>query len=109
MQEVPVNSSGVFPTSEAQLEQEVLQPAVLITSVSPSADDNTDSPVSFSAHNNIDSAVGTTVYESIDSAVSTKVYGDIDCAGRPTEMPEKGKFTAITQNSDHIYLGFSSF
>lgn len=89
LQEVPVNSSGVFPTSEAQLEQEVLQPAVLITSVSPSADDNTDSPVSFSAHNNIDSAVGTTVYESIDSAVSTKVYGDIDCAGRPTEMPEK--------------------
>lgn len=88
LQEALISSSEVIFTTEAQLEQEVLQPAVLNMPVSPSADDNSDSARSPTEYESFNSAVNPASENNID-CVSPKVDGDIDCAERPTEMPNK--------------------
>uniref|UniRef100_A0A8C1XM31 non-specific serine/threonine protein kinase n=1 Tax=Cyprinus carpio TaxID=7962 RepID=A0A8C1XM31_CYPCA len=70
----------VVPIAEYQLEQEVLQPAVLDSPGHSSADNDTDAPVPLSADGRFDSAVSLSVDQDINSAVSPKAERDVACA-----------------------------
>ncbi|XP_042633577.1 uncharacterized protein LOC109071917 [Cyprinus carpio] len=70
----------VVPIAEYQLEQEILQPAVLDSPGHSSADNDTDAPVPLSADGRFDSAVSLSVDQDINSAVSPKAERDVACA-----------------------------